>query len=430
MSHQHWTEFGLRGLPPMSARTENPMPPPLQPLVDERIALLPEPLRGVTTTGTPIEGLFPLRSTGVETRPMAEAAQAFLATLSPDQRAKAVFPLDAAERRTWINVHMYLFRHGVLLDDLSPGTRHLALELMRTTLSAHGYGLAQDLMRINEFLADFTGSPDEYGQWAYFVSIFGDPSNGEPWGWQIDGHHLNLNVTIVGDQLVITPLFFGSEPTEHPCRPLRRHPGLRHRRASWDFIGSFDTAQASEGHRAGRSIHPEDLPRELQHPFDGRMQGGAFHDNTVLPTRGEGDRPTDAQRRLMLITGSVLCRLHAATGPSTDGRSCGPPRRDLVPGTAEWVPPTTTAPSTTASTVPSILIEFDHHPGVVFDNQVPHATMCTPSSARRTVATTAPTCYANTTTSSTTRTVTTIPGTKPADWPRCLGQSRLNGAGS
>jgi hypothetical protein len=40
----------------------------------------------------------------------------------------------------------------------------------------------------------------------------GTPSTTEPWGWQLDGHHLDLNYFILGDQVVMTPAFWGSEP--------------------------------------------------------------------------------------------------------------------------------------------------------------------------------------------------------------------------
>ena len=40
----------------------------------------------------------------------------------------------------------------------------------------------------------------------------GEPSVTEPWGWQLDGHHLNLNYFILGEQVVMTPSFWGSEP--------------------------------------------------------------------------------------------------------------------------------------------------------------------------------------------------------------------------
>lgn len=40
----------------------------------------------------------------------------------------------------------------------------------------------------------------------------GTPSDTEPWGWQIDGHHLIINYFVLGDQVVMTPTFTGSEP--------------------------------------------------------------------------------------------------------------------------------------------------------------------------------------------------------------------------
>ena len=58
---------------------------------------------------------------------------------------------------------------------------------------------------------------------------------------------------------------------------------------------------------------------------------------------------------------------------------------------------------------PVVLIEFDHHPGVVFDNLVPSATTSTRSCARPMLATTAWTCCVNTTTATTTHTATTWP---------------------
>jgi hypothetical protein len=67
-------------------------------------------------------------------------------------------------------------------------------------------------MRLNQLLVDLSDRPDEFGEWPYFVSIFGDPTRSEPWAWQVDGHHLCLNCTVIGDQMVLTPTFMGSEP--------------------------------------------------------------------------------------------------------------------------------------------------------------------------------------------------------------------------
>src|SRR5262245_65221174 len=43
-------------------------------------------------------------------------------------------------------------------------------------------------------------------------SLMGTPSATEPWGWQLDGHHAIINYFVLGDQVVMTPVFAGSEP--------------------------------------------------------------------------------------------------------------------------------------------------------------------------------------------------------------------------
>jgi hypothetical protein len=40
----------------------------------------------------------------------------------------------------------------------------------------------------------------------------GEPSPDKPWGWQIDGHHLIINYFVLGDRVVMSPAFYGSEP--------------------------------------------------------------------------------------------------------------------------------------------------------------------------------------------------------------------------
>ncbi len=116
------------------------------------------------------------------------------------------------EWRNWSNIHPYLCRHGVCLDDLHDAQKHAALALVRASLSAAGYETARNVMKLNEHIREITGRDDEYSEWYYWMSLFGTPSALAPWGWQIDGHHLIINCFVLGDQLVMTPTFMGSEP--------------------------------------------------------------------------------------------------------------------------------------------------------------------------------------------------------------------------
>ncbi len=151
----HWTEFGLGSLPPLSARERlAALPPPVQALVDSWQELLARPLDGIRSGPDLRSGLFPLHATGVSTRPILDAALAFLDALTAGQRRRASFPIAAPEWRTWLNMHFNLSRHGVMLEDLAPATRELALGLLRASLSGRGFRQARDIMRINGFLVD------------------------------------------------------------------------------------------------------------------------------------------------------------------------------------------------------------------------------------------------------------------------------------
>jgi len=117
----------------------------------------------------------------VSTAPITDAASDFLNVLSVEQRHRAVFPLDAQERRMWLNIHPFLYRHGRMLEDLSPAIRQLGLRLLEASLSSRGFAQARDIMRLNRLLAEVTGLTDDFGEWPYFLSFYGEPSAERPW---------------------------------------------------------------------------------------------------------------------------------------------------------------------------------------------------------------------------------------------------------
>ena len=172
---------------------------------------LAEPFKGITTDGNLVAGLFPIKPTGVSTAPARQAAEKFLAALTAEQRGKVLFPIDDAEWRKWMNQHFYR-RQGVSFLEMTPPQREAAFGLMSASLSARGVRLMRDIMRLNETLAELTGDHEFFGEGLYFITIMGKPSATEPWGWQFDGHHGILNYFVLGDQVVMTPHFAGSEP--------------------------------------------------------------------------------------------------------------------------------------------------------------------------------------------------------------------------
>lgn len=180
---------------------------------DQQRAALSQPLVGVRSAAGITPGLFPIRATGVSTAPVRAAAEAFLATLTPAQTLRTLFPVDDDEWRRWSNVDNGLYtRLGTSLREMTEPQRAAAFALMRASLSAKGLALSQAIMKTDQTLAEINRDTLSYDELLYFFTVMGHPSATEPWGWQIDGHHLVINYFVLGDQVVMTPVFMGGEP--------------------------------------------------------------------------------------------------------------------------------------------------------------------------------------------------------------------------
>ncbi len=367
-----WRAFGARTLTSMSARIHvDNAPPEVRDIVDERAAELDRPFVGITTDGVVRTGLRDLDDAPkVSTGPIAEAAFELLSALSPAQRDRVGFPLDATEWRTWINVHMNHFRHGVMLEDLAPPVRQLALGVVRATLSARGYHQARTIMRVNQLLAEISGDAAAFGEWPYFLSIFGTPGGDEPWGWQLDGHHLCLNALVLDGRLVLTPSFMGAEPRDINSGNLAGTFLFGPEEAAGlSLIRALDSSQRERA-ILHSSIHEHDISPLLQNLFDGRMLAGAFHDNAVMPYQGiTGSDLTDAQRRMLAEVAASF------VGWAGDGHAAVKMAEVLSHLDETWFSwyggYDEVEPFYYRVHSPVVLIEFDHHPGVVLDNETP-----------------------------------------------------------
>jgi len=172
-----------------------------------------QPFRGVATSSGVEQGLFPVRTTGVSTASVRSAAEAFLSSLNTAELSRTQYAVEDPEWRNWSNVDVGIFsRHGVSLEEMSEVQKTAAWNLLRESLSAEGVAQTQSIMRTEQALLEINAEPIRYGEEKYYFTVMGIPSANEPWGWQLDGHHLVINFFVMGDQVVMTPAFWGGEP--------------------------------------------------------------------------------------------------------------------------------------------------------------------------------------------------------------------------
>ena len=313
---------------------------------------LAEPFVGVTTDGNVVSGLYSIEATGVSTEPVKAAAESVLASLADEPRAITVYPVDDDEWRKWQNVHRY-DRQGVSRRGMTSEQEERAFDLLRASLSTAGFDKARDIMTLNGVLAELVGNRDEYGEDLYFFTVMGTPSSTDPWGWQLDGHHLVINYFVLGDQVVMTPTFMGSEPVR---ADEGEHAGVRVFEP--EEAKGLAMIRALDGAQRARAIVAEVPIRQVLTP--------AFRDNFELRYEGiaAGELNDDQKKTLLALIDEYVGNLddgHAAVRMSEIEAHLDQTYFAWMGGTDD------DAVFYYRVHSPVVLIEFDHQGGIALN---------------------------------------------------------------
>ncbi len=157
---------------------------------------------------------------------MAAAGKAFLTSLDESQRRTVMERLTSGEREKWTNLPQRSGNGGLALGKCTQTQVKAFCDLMATLLSGSGYEKMCHVMLADDQLLTGGNPRPGFGTEDFFVVLFGSPSATEPWGFQLDGHHLGLNLSIEGDQITLAPSHTGTQPIkfkigDKEIRPLR-----------------------------------------------------------------------------------------------------------------------------------------------------------------------------------------------------------------
>ncbi len=217
----------------------------------------------------------------------AAAANAFLDMLDAKQREKALLEYDSGRKPKWSNLPVTMVpRNGVRLGELTKTQRAAALAALAAVLSQEGYQKAIDIMRGDDLLVKDKGNKMRFGTDNYYLAFFGKPSSTRPWMLQFGGHHLGINVTVVGKDFVLTPTHTGAQPTTFmrdgkTVRPLGMENDL-----AFKLVNLLDAKQQAQAVVGAR-------PRNL-------ALGPGQDGKTIDPVGIKGSALTDAQRSVLV----------------------------------------------------------------------------------------------------------------------------------
>jgi uncharacterized protein DUF3500 len=226
---------------------------------------------GLALNAVAQDGTQPGKMTG----DIAAAATRFLATLDEAQRGKAVFDFkDEAQRKRWSNLPTGIFRRaGLRLGDLTQAQRDAAMAVLAAALSPPGYDKVLQIVQGDEMLrkGERAGRP-MFGRDEYFISFVGQPSSANPWIIQFGGHHLGLNITLVGEHGTLAPSHTGAQPSIYEFEGKTVRPLGQETDKAFALMSSLDEAQRKQAilgfqmrdlvlgpGRDGQTIQPEGI---------------------------------------------------------------------------------------------------------------------------------------------------------------------------
>ncbi len=253
-------------------------------------------------------------------------AAAFLETLDAPQRGKVLYEFDSAKKPSWSNLPVTMVpRNGLPLGELTRPQRAAALATLAAVLSKQGYQKVIDIMNADDQLAK-GANKNRFGTENYYIALFGTPSATKPWMLQFGGHHLGLNVTVVGQDAVVTPTHTGAQPDSfmrdgQTVRPLGRENDLAFKLVN--LLNAEQRKQAVLGDRPrnlavgpgqdGKTIRPEGLKcaalTEEQRAVLLELMGAWVH---ILPDAA-------AASRLAALKAKIDETWFAWYGPTTNG---------------------------------------------------------------------------------------------------------------
>jgi hypothetical protein len=214
-------------------------------------------------------------------------ANSFLGTLDDQQRKNVLLEFDSAKKPSWSNLPVTMVqRNGLRLGDLTARQRAAALDILAAVLSKQGFQKVIDIMNADDQLVKAPDNRMRFGTDNYYLALFGVPSATKPWMLQFGGHHLGLNVTIVGKDTVLTPTHTGAQPDSFTrdgktVRPLGAENDL-----AFKLVNALDFAQQK---RALLGPGPKNL-----------VLGPGQDGKTIRPEGLRCDALSDAQRATLL----------------------------------------------------------------------------------------------------------------------------------
>ncbi|KAK0821701.1 hypothetical protein LTR75_000358 [Friedmanniomyces endolithicus] len=281
-----------------------------------------ESYKGLTTDGNVVPDLWHYDdSANGPTAAMVDAAEALIKAATAEERKAFKFPIDAREWRAWSNPEVIVVDAGLRLEDMTAPLREAVHTLLKASLSPAGYQKVLTAMLMNAFLGSLTHLTNVMNANSYHFCLFGTPSPSTPWGFNLFGHHLCLNLFALKSEILAGPFFIGAEPNLIDAGPNAGLQVLNKEEAlGLAFMKSLSPPQRAQATLQGdiNDITGATMPADRWNPADLRGLGGAHQDNRIIPFEGLAAKNMTPPQRTALLH---LISVSTSSSPQAPKRS-------------------------------------------------------------------------------------------------------------
>jgi hypothetical protein len=142
-----------------------------------------------------------------------DQSSTFLDSLNKEQRNKAQFSFDTSSKYDWHYLPATMYpRAGIALYELNSAQKKLFFTLLQSSLSETGYAKTQQIISLENILAEISGDKVRRDPEKYYTAFYGNPAKDNLWSWSFQGHHISLNFAVLNDKTSIAPRFMGANP--------------------------------------------------------------------------------------------------------------------------------------------------------------------------------------------------------------------------
>ncbi len=216
----------------------------------------------------------------------AISARAFLDTLSDQQRQKVLLPLNDPERQQWTNLPPSPDARGLRLGELDQTQVTKACDMLATMISKSGFEKMCQIMLADDQLLPGGKPRGGLGTENFALVLFGTPSPVNEWAFQLDGHHIGVNLTFQGNSISISPSFIGTQPEvfqvgSRKIRPL--------------------TKEIDDAYRLVNLLNDEQRKAAVLAPKRGTILTGPGADGKIPPAKGVSCSTFSQEQKSLLM---------------------------------------------------------------------------------------------------------------------------------